>query len=1022
MTFVHLRVKSEYSFLRGACRLEDLVARARELGMPAIALVDYGVLHGAVRFTNLARQYGIKPILGAEFSLPCGLPLVLLVRDRTGWQNLVRLVNRVQLARPRSDTLDMGWIAEDAAGLTAVLPAGGGETVRSRQSYIQALEQLQPVFGCEVYLGLEDGGLPGTKRQNELVAKVAEGKNVPLVATHNVHYVLPGDDEVYRMVNCIRTGRPLAGAGRSFLPGAAYYLPAPAEMHRRFAAFSGACENTLDLAKRCTFILEQEGMQLPAFLQQDCKEPAEAVLRRLCLEGMQRRGLENAEAYRRLERELAVIIPKGLSAYFLIVHDLVSYARKQNISVGPGRGSAGGSLVAYLLGIIQVDPLAHGLYFERFLSEDRSGFPDIDLDVCQRRREELLGYLRDRYGQGYVAQVSAFSTLGARAAVREVGKVLDMTGEKISTVAEALPYYAGRGGIEAAVGQYPEFMSAKLRDEDSGTVLAGARRLEGLCRHLSTHASGVIIGDGNLQEALPLCRGPAGEVLTQWDKDDVEEMGFLKIDVLGSRNLTIAHDALSWVRKRHGTTLVAEEIPLDDEDTYAMLRRGESLGCFQLESVGMRRVLRRLAPQRLEDLIHLLSLYRPGPWESGLVESFIARRHGREDMSGVHPLLTGILAETYGVVLYQEQVMQVACELGGYTPGEADGLRREMSRRLPSLQEFHQPKFVAGAVKRGLSRAEAEDVFTHLCRFAGYSFNKAHSAAYALVSYWTAYLKKHYPVEFYAALLSSGSGYYATAVYVREAAIRGVPVLPPHVNHSGLSFVPEKEAIRSALPVVRDLGARAAEALLEAQKKGPFMSLHDFCCRVGRSALRRSALVNLIKAGAFAGLGRNRRQALASLDHVLKWTDRQPGQLSLLDLMPEESAVPALPDFSWPEVVAAELETLGMALSDHPLACYKKQLQSVSREPLCNLCNLPVGTKVTVAGTVMGRTRRRLKQGGVMLTLFISDESGFAEAVFYPADYRRLLYRLDAAAFVITGKTTADGDAVMVQDIRPLSV
>ena len=1022
MSFVHLRVHSEYSFLRGACRLESLVARAKELGMPAVALTDYGVLHGAVRFTTLARQYGLRPILGAEFCLAYNQPLLLLVRDQVGWQNLVCLVNHVQLTRPRSLVLDINWAANHAAGLTAVLPVGY-EGIAQRELYTinRAVEALRPIWGCEVYLALEDVGLPATMRRNGLVAKWATEKGVPLVATHNVHYVLPGDDEVYRMVNCIRTGWPLAGATHNFLPGTAYHLPAPTEMYRRFAFFPDVCENTLHLAERCAFSLEREGMQLPAFQSASNEEHPDVMLQRLCADGLRSRGLEETPAaHQRLARELAVIIPKGLSAYFLIVHDLVSYAREQKIPVGPGRGSAGGSLVAYLLGIIQVDPLAHGLYFERFLSEDRCGFPDIDLDVCQRRREELLAYLRFRYGEEYVAQVSAFNTLGARAAVREVGKVLDMTGDKISTVAEALPYYAGRGGIDAAIRQYPEFLSGKLHDHDTRGVLAGARRLEGLCRHLSTHACGIIIGGGNLREELPLCRGPAGEILTQWDKDDVEAMGFLKIDVLGSRNLTIIHDTLAAVQQRSGLVLTTEEIPLDDVTTYAMLQRGESIGCFQLESAGMRRVMRRLRPERLEDLIHLLSLYRPGPLESGLLESFFDRRHGKENVPGVHPVLTDILAETYGVVLYQEQVMRVACQLGGYTPGEADRLRREMGRRLPSLQDYHQPKFVKGAIRQGLRKAEAEDVFAHLCRFAGYSFNKAHSAAYALVSYWTAYLKNHYPVEFYAALLTSGSGYYGVAVYIQDAMMRGISVLTPHVNYSGMSFVPEGDAVRAALPLVRDLGARGAEALLAAQQKGSFMSLHDFCCRVGRGALRRSALVNLIKAGAFDGLGQTRRQALASLDHVLKWTDRQPGQLSLLELLPEENIAPALSDFSQQEMVAAELETMGMALSAHPLTCYADSLQGVSRIPLRKLSSLPADTVVTVAGVVVTRSRRRLKRGGIMLTLFLTDESGFAEAVFFPADYKRLFYRLNASAYLFSGKTTAEGDGIVVTDVRPL--
>jgi len=1020
MSFVHLRVHSEYSFLRGACRLEELVLRAKELGMPAVALTDYSAAHGAVRFTQLALKHGLQPILGAEFNLTSGLPVVLLVRTKTGWYNLLRLINSCQLAQPAKTWLELQDLAENCAGLTLVLHTGGENAVCNLQVVEQTLRLLRPIFAAELYLALEDDGLPGRYRFNRQLTALAQRHNLPLLASQNVHYVLPGEEHIYRLVNCIRTGKPLAGAWQAFLPGTNYHLAAPAEMWCRFADLPQACENTLILAEKCSFILQREGWHLPTF-QLPTGEAAESALLRFCQEGLRRTGLTGTDARRRLERELAVILPKGLAAYFLIVQDLVNYARRVGIPVGPGRGSAGGSLVAYLLGITQVDPLAHGLYFERFLSEDRAGFPDIDIDVCQRRRAELLDYLRSRYGEGRVAQVCTFSTLGARAAVREVGKVLDISGAKVSAVAEALPHYSGRGGIEAALRQFPEFQQARLRDETAQTMLEDAMRLEGLCRHLSTHASGVILGVADLTAAAPLCRGPAGEVLTQWDKDDVEAMGFLKIDVLGSRNLTIIHDTLAAAAARHGGAATVEDIPTADGETFAMLRRGGSLGCFQLESAGMRRVLRLLAPERMEDLTHLLSLYRPGPWESGMVETFMARRRGQEQTSYLHPALTAILAETYGVVLYQEQAMRIACEIGGYTAGEADKLRREMARRAASLQEVHGKKFINGAVRKGFSKQEAADVFNLLCRFAGYGFNKAHAAAYALVSYWTAYLKRHYPVEYYAALLSAGFGYYGLEVYVHEARRRGIQILPPHVNYSETAFKPEGSAIRAPLGLVRDLGARGVAAIIQARGSEPYTSLHDFCQRVGRSALRRSALANLIKAGGFAGLGLNRRQALAVLDHVLQWTGRQPGQLTLWPWLTEEQAVPDLPDFTAAEVVTAEAETLGLSLSQHPLHPYRDQLAAGNFMPLETLSVLPTGQEVTVAAAVLSRTRRRLKKGGVMLTLFLSDESGFAEAVIYPAAYRRLLPRLNENLLILTGQTTADGDAVIVQQALPFS-
>jgi DNA polymerase-3 subunit alpha len=1022
MSFVHLRVHSEYSFLRGACRPEALAQRAAELGMPALALTDYGVLHGAVRFCRVMRRHGIKPILGAEFRLPSGLPLVLLVRDREGWSGLLALVNGSQLAGCPGQ-VELAALERHAAGLTAVLHARGDTVILNGVPCLQAtaaaLTVLLPVFGNDLYLGLESAGLPGEARFNRNLAVEALKLGVPPVATSNVHYIGPEDDLAYRMVNSIRTGRPLAGAHRYFLPGEDYSLKAPDFMQSAFSAFPGACANTLAIADRCSFELTSGELHLPALSIPGGESP-ERVLRRLCLSALPGCG-RATEAAARLERELSVICGKGLASYFLIVHDLVRYARQSGIPVGPGRGSAGGSLVAYLLGITRVDPLAHGLYFERFLSEDRPGFPDIDLDVCQRRREELIAYLKETYGTDRVAQVSTFSTLGARAAAREAGKVLDVTAEKVAAVAEALPHYSGPGGIAAAVERFPEFTSPALRGEAAAAVLAAAKKIEGLCRHLSTHASGVIIGKDELAAVMPLCRAPAGEILTQWDKDDVEEQGFLKIDVLGSRNLTVLHDTLVHVRQRHGLCPDLDDIPLGDGETFASLRRGESLGCFQLESFGMRRVLRRLAPEYISDLVHLLSLYRPGPWESGMVEAFIARRHGREEVSYPHPALASILADTYGVVLYQEQVMRAACQIGGYTPGEADDLRREMSRRSPALKEYHRPKFLAGATARGLSGEEAGEVFDHLCRFAGYGFNKAHSAAYALVSYWTAFMKLHYPVEFYAALLSAGGGYYGPAVYIEEARARGIAVLPPDVNRSGYWFMPEGSAIRAALHLVRELGARGVMAVLSARQAGPFNNLPDFCNRVGRSALRRSALVNLAKVGAFSCFGLNQRQVLATLDDALRWSSRVPGQTSLAEFLPGELLPPApgLPPYTLAETVAAEMANLGMALSAHPLSCLGAAGQG-KFTPLSLLPTLPPGQAVTVAGVVASRSRRRLKRGGVMLTLLLSDESGLAEALFYPAVYRRCHHRVHDGMVAVSGRVSADGDSVIVEEVLPL--
>ncbi|SFG41387.1 DNA polymerase-3 subunit alpha [Desulfotomaculum arcticum] len=1041
MTFVHLHTHSEYSFLDGACRLRELAARAGELSMPALALTDHGGLHGAIEFCQLARQAGIKPIIGCEIYLAPDFHLVLLAKNRTGYENLVQLVSRSHLERldykPR---VDKDMLACYAGGLIALSGCLAGEIPRLllQGQYARTREkamEYQAIFGPgNFYLELQNHGLSREIRCNQLLRELAGETKIPLVATNDVHYLDRKDASVHELLVSIGTLPTIQAPHPLKLPNGEFYLKSAGEMRYLFREIPQAIENTLKISASCNLALPLGSLRLPFFpLPEGVTH--DDYLASLCQQGLSKRYTNlTGEIRQRLERELQIIGAMKLAPYFLIVADLVDFARQKGIPVGPGRGSAGGSLVAYALGITSIDPIENQLFFERFLNPERPDLPDIDLDLCQRRRGEVLSYIHQKYGAGHVAQIGIFSTMGARGAIRDVGKALGVPQRIINLVANNLPHFSGKGGLEHALSTLPEFKTLPIHQEPWRTLIEKARSMEGRVRHRSIHPAGVVISQESLQKTVPLQLAPGGEIVTQYGPESLEALGLLKIDLLGLRNLTIIDDTLKLVAKNRGLQLTPEQIPADDPAAYRLLQNGETLACFQLESSGMRSLMKKLKPINIRDLIALLALYRPGPWDSGMVERFLKRRHGEEPVVYPHPSLEPVLIDTYGIVLFQEQVMQVANFAAGYRMGEADLLRRAVAKKSTDLQR-HEQKFIQGCLNNGFSAEEARKIYTSLTRFAGYSFNKAHSTAYACISYQTAFLKANYPEEYFASLLSSQTGYYNLSVYIEEAKRRGIKILPPDINRSSAYFTVDREAVRVGLAIIKGVGEHSVREILQAKKQGAeFTSFYDFCSRVNTRVVNRRVLTNLINAGAFDSLGLNRPQLLASAEGVLKAVraaqkTRQTGQLSFMDLglMAKDSGIEYnlnVPDYSREEKMRLERELLSISIAEHPFARYQRMITRHKITMTGKLKGLREGNSVTVAGTVVSSRRQPTRNKDYMLILLLEDPFGQVEVILFPGTYKQYLYELNPEGILIKGKLCFEGEQpkVIAESIRSLTL
>ncbi|MDI9468441.1 MAG: DNA polymerase III subunit alpha [Syntrophomonadaceae bacterium] len=1051
VNFVHLHNHTEYSLLDGACRIKELVSRAKDLDMPAIAITDHGVLYGVIDFYREAKKQGIKPIIGCEvYVAPRSRldrepriddnlhHLILLCKNKTGYQNLVQLVSRAFLEgfyyKPR---VDRELLSQYHEGLIALSGCVAGEIPKLILADRLAEAEktacfYRDLFGPEnFYLELQDHGMAEERKVCQGLYELSQKTGIPLVATNDSHYIKREDAPVHDVLLCIQTASIVSEEDRMRFPGSDFYLKTASEMAALFPDHPEALHNTLKIAERCHIEFEFGHFHLPSF---DIPEgyTAESYLDELVRSRFAQCYPEpEAHVLERLDYELQVIKEMGFAGYFLIVQDLVNWAKNHGVPVGPGRGSAAGSLVSYVLGITTIDPLSYGLIFERFLNPERVSMPDIDIDFCFEKRDRVIEYIIEKYGADRVAQIITFGTMAARAAIRDVGRVLDVPYGEVDRIAKMVPAELGVT-IDRALEIAPELIQAYENDYNTRRILDFARAIEGMPRHASVHAAGVVIGAEPLQKLLPLQRTAEGNIITQYPKETVEDIGLLKMDILGLRTLTVIRRAVEIIEKTRGIVVDIDNLPLDDEDTYKLLSNGNTIGVFQLESEGMRRILCEIQPNRFEDIIAINALYRPGPLGSGMVEDFINCKHGRQPIIYPTPDLEPILKDTYGVILYQEQVMQIASRLADFTMGEADGLRRAMGKKKPEELAAQREKFVTGAVSHKIDEATAAHLFDLMESFAGYGFNKSHAAAYALISYQTAYLKAHYPVEYMCSFLSSVIDHQDKVVfYIKECQKLGIPILPPDINESFENFTVAQGGIRFGLGAIKNVGHGAVHTIVQARKEGAFTSLFDFCCRVDTSQINKRILENLIVAGCFDSLGVTRKQALSIMEQCMDLAvqihrSQESQQASLFgDSMGlvEEPVIRIKGEIPQRERLRREKEVLGFYVSENPLDEYRQLLPFVTTHQLGELGARDEETYIRLAGIILNLQRRVSKKGESYARFNLEDQTGRMEMLVFPSAYRTNLAQLqDDQPVIVEGyyDTRDDQPKLAVRRILPL--
>ncbi|HHW06657.1 MAG TPA: DNA polymerase III subunit alpha [Clostridia bacterium] len=1026
--FVHLHVHTEYSLLDGACRIKPLVRAAAELGMRALAITDHGAMYGVIDFYKECRDAGIKPIIGCE--VYCAVNsrhdrephqdniiyhLVLLAKNMEGYQNLLKLVSFAHMEgfyyKPRIDWELLEKYHEGLIALSGCLQGQIPQLMLNNQ-YRQAVElagRFRDLFGREnFFLELQNHGLSEEQYINRDLLKLSRELGIPAVATNDVHYIEQGHAYHHDILLCIQTGKTLADENRMRFDNDQFYFKSRQQMEKAFPGIPEALDNTLLVAEMCNLELTFGQLHLPDY-QVPPGYDVDSYLAHLCREGIQQRYRVIDDRIRqRLEYELSIIRKMGYSGYFLIVWDMIHFARSRGIYVGPGRGSAAGSLVAYSLGITDIDPLKYGLLFERFLNPERVTMPDIDTDFCFERRGEVIAYLTEKYGQDHVAQINTFGTMAAKAVVRDVGRAMNIPLAEVDKLAKLIPSELGIS-LERALETSLELRQMVEQDERYMQLMEVAKAIEGMPRHVSTHAAGIVIAKEPLVNYLPLQRTTDGGIATQFPMQTVEELGLLKMDLLGLRTLTVIGDTVKLIKDTVGDDLDIRSIPMDDPLTYELLGRGDTIGVFQLESSGMRTILKNLKPERFEDIIALVALYRPGPLGSGMVEDFIERKHGKKPVTYIHPALEPILKDTYGVILYQEQVMQIASSMAGFSLGQADLLRRAMGKKKPEIIAAQKETFITGAGENGVDVKTAEEIFDLMAYFAGYGFNKSHSAAYALLAYQTAYLKAHYPVQFMASLLSSVvTNSDKVTGYIEECRRLGIEVLPPDVNESQITFTPLTGRIRFGLAAVKNVGLGAIESIISARQAGPFRSLDDFCERVDLRAVNRRVIESLIAGGAFTSLGLKRAQLFMMLDAALErgqkvQEDRKRGQLSLFDYdgaagweeATQALSPPDVPEYPLPKLLAMEKDSLGFYITAHPVTDYEWQFALLGCMPIAHLDETQDGAMVQLGGIITDLRKTVTRRGDNMAYFTLEDTSGSIEVLVFPKHYLRLASLLE---------------------------
>ena len=1055
--FVHLHLHTQFSLLDGAIRLGELFNQAKNYRMPALAITDHGAMFGAIEFYQQAQRHGIKPIIGCEVYVAPGsrfekasrgiseasFHLILLAKNLTGYRNLMKLVSAGYFEgfyyRPRVDKELLQKHNEGLIALSACLQGEIPSLLASGDSALalKVAEEYRSIFpDRRFYLELQENKIPEQKKVNAGLLEIARKLSLPLVATNDCHYLRKEDAKAHEVLLCIQTGKTLKDLDRMKFSTEEFFFRSAEEMEELFAYCPESLQNTIEVAERCNLELKLNELQFPQFQVPD-GETLDSFMEKSARRGLEERlsemraekrpqSLADDFYHQRLQSELRMIQKMGFAGYFLIVADFIRYAKERSIPVGPGRGSGAGSLVAYCLGITEIDPLPSGLLFERFLNPERVSPPDIDIDFCIQGRDEVIKYVRNKYGADHVAQIITFGKMQARAVIRDVGRALDMPYGEVDRIAKMIPNTL-EITLEKALKQESRLRDLEKSNPEVKKLLNLAQALEGLPRHVSTHAAGVVISSTPLVDVVPLYKGQQNEILTQYAMKDVEKIGLIKFDFLGLKTLTMIADVVKRVNLSRGEGLNIRKIPLDDRETYGLLSSGDTSGVFQLESSGMRDLVVRMLPERFEDLVALLALYRPGPLKSGMVEDFIKRKHGKIPISYEVPQLQDILEETYGVIVYQEQVMKIATVLANFSLADADILRRAMGKKNVDEMAMQKKKFLEGTQRNKIQVNKAEKLFELMAKFAEYGFNKSHSAAYALIAYQTAYLKVHYPVEFVAALMSSEMGNADKILrYLSECREKGVEVLPPDINESYQDFTVVGSKIRFGLAAVKNVGLAAIQSIMTArEEKGEFASLPDFCAKVDLRKVNKRVIESLIKCGAFDGTGSSRARLLAGLEEAMEWSqelerERSNPQIILFgSLHPSgkkaEPILPPVPD--WPESqrLTFEKETLGFYLTGHPLTRYTETLRRLATTDTQRIHEVPDKQEVVIGGVVNTLKETNTKKGDRMAFVTLEDLSGVVEVIVFAELYKSstLLLKSDDPVF-IKGRVDAGEDSLKV--------
>ncbi len=1014
-TFTHLHVHSHYSLLDGLAKIDDIIRRAKELGMDSIALTDHGNLYGAIEFYKKAKKAGIKPIIGIEaYIAPHGIQnkrpkvdderfhLTLLAKNIMGWKNLIQLVTTSYLEgfyyKPR---MDKELLKNHSEGIICLSGCFSGELQKLLKSKrIEEAEKLVEwyisVFHEDFYLETQ----PHTKETLEDLKKLSQKYNVPIVGTQDAHYMKEEDKTAHEILLAVQTGGRLDDPDRMTLKNYDISLPSGEKMAELLKDIPEAIENTKKVAEKCDLEIELGKVHLPKYPLPEGETSSFKYLKKLIEERTHDRYKNIDETVKtRIEMELGVIEKTGFADYFLIVQDFINWAKLHGIVVGPGRGSAAGSIVSYILGITNIDPLRYDLLFERFLNPDRIQVPDIDIDFTDTRRDEVLAYVREKYGNDHVAQIITFGTMAARAAIRDTGRALGFSYGFCDKIAKLIPFNPTQGMKEGWLIQcmrdVEELKTLYETDKEAKRLLDSALKLEGVVRHASVHACGTVISPKPLTEYMPLQKAPQGEdtVITQFEMHSVESLGILKMDFLGLKNLTIIEQTIRLVKELHDIDINIDSIPLDDKKTFELLQKGEATGVFQLESSGMRRYLKELKPSELEDIVAMVALYRPGPME--LIPNYIARKHGKERVTYLHPKLEPILKSTYGVGIYQEQMMRIARDLAGYTLAEADTLRKAIGKKIKDLLEEQHIKLVEGMINHGIDPRTAKAIWELFPPFARYGFNRSHAVCYAMISYETAYLKAHYPIEFNASLLNvSGTDVERINFLVSEAKHLGIHVLPPDINLSSEVFTPDGNSIRFGLLSIKNLGVNIAHEIIEERARGgPYEDLSDFLHRIHHRDLNKKSLESLIKSGAFDSLGIERGQALENIDDIVKFNQdskkrRESNQGSLFGNTATFTSIRLKPCDPTPKqtLLSWEKELLGLYVTEHPMQEHAPKIQGKAKS-IEDAIKLPKngdrGPKVRIAGIISGIQKIITKKGQPMLFVTLEDLHATTEMLVF---------------------------------------